>query len=317
MGGFTSVGPVLEAKRLGLRTFLHESNTVAGRANRWLAPWVDQVFLGFSEANARIRAGQVKTTGTPVRFVRGDRTREDSCLALGLDPARPVLLITGGSQGARSVNRLVLDSLGLLRSELPELQFIHLCGSYDAGAVQAAYRAQGQSAIVRAFSTDMLSVLCAADLAVGRAGASTLAEFAAMQVPAVLIPYPTAADNHQWFNARAFVDHGAAVMLEQPVASAQRLVGEIRQILKMSDVAQRMRRAMADRHQSDAAREIATCILRALSRSPGVSTSQVEADAGLPPGREPGVPGSGGRSVLDKVECGRSTRRKEADAVRA
>ena len=128
MGGFTSAPPILAAKRAGARTFLHESNTIPGRANRWLARVVQRAFVGFPTAAVRLHNRNVTVTGTPVR--PGFEAREaGTCrVALGLDPARPVLLVMGGSQGASGINELVLQSLPLLASRMPDLQWFHLTG---------------------------------------------------------------------------------------------------------------------------------------------------------------------------------------------
>ena len=117
MGGFTSAPPVLAAKKFGARTFLHESNTIPGRANRFLARFVDEAFVGFPEAAARLRARKVTPTGTPVRpqFSAAPRHREpdtrNAVLALGLDPDRPTILVMGGSQGASGINEMILATL--------------------------------------------------------------------------------------------------------------------------------------------------------------------------------------------------------------
>ena len=117
MGGFTSAPPVLAAKRFGAKTFLHESNTIPGRANRFLARFVDEAFVGFPEAAARLHARKVTPTGTPVRpqFSAGETPRQIECrAALGLDPNRPTILVMGGSQGASGINEMILSALPLL-----------------------------------------------------------------------------------------------------------------------------------------------------------------------------------------------------------
>src|SRR5262249_47238080 len=145
-----------------------------------------------------------------------------SCrLALGLDASRPVLLVMGGSQGASGINELVTQALASLRQAAPELQYLHLTGPSDLEKVQAAYAAQKCPALVRPFLTEMELALGAATLAVSRAGGSSLAELAAMRLPAILVPYPFAADNHQYYNARALSDAGAALLLAQNTATSQ------------------------------------------------------------------------------------------------
>jgi len=223
MGGFTSAPPILAGRSCGAATFLHEANAIPGRANRWLAHVVTQAFVGFPAAVGRLHHHNILCTGTPVRpqFQPGDT---GACrMSLGLDARRPVLLVMGGSQGATAINELVLAALPSLAAALPDLQFIHLAGAADADKVQTAYAQRGARAIVRPFLTEMELALGAATAAISRSGGSSLAELAAMRLPAVLIPYPAAADNHQFQNAQDFVDTGAAFLLEQRAATAEQL----------------------------------------------------------------------------------------------
>src|SRR6266404_2191365 len=118
MGGFTSAPPVLAGRKLGARTFLHESNSVPGRANRWLAPLVDAAFVGFPAAAGRLRCRTVKVTGTPVRPQFRPMDAAACRVALGLEAGRPVLLVMGGSQGARPINQLTIQSLPLLSAQV-------------------------------------------------------------------------------------------------------------------------------------------------------------------------------------------------------
>jgi len=131
MGGFHQRAAVLAGKGCGAATFLHESNIIPGKANRWLARVVDQAFVGFPSAAGRLFHRNAITTGTPVRpqFQPGDA---GGCrTALGLDPERPVLLVTGGSQGASGVNELVLQALPILAVGAADLQWVHLTGIND------------------------------------------------------------------------------------------------------------------------------------------------------------------------------------------
>jgi UDP-N-acetylglucosamine--N-acetylmuramyl-(pentapeptide) pyrophosphoryl-undecaprenol N-acetylglucosamine transferase len=186
---------MLAAKRAGARTFLHESNTIPGRANRWLARVVHGAFVGFPTAAGRLHHRNVMVTGTPVRLCFQARAAADCRAELGLDQARPVLLVMGGSQGASGINELVLRSLPLLASRAPEWQWFHLTGPGDVERVRQTYSALKLRAVVHPFFAGMEVALGAATVAVSRAGASSLAELAAMRVPAVLVPYPAATDN--------------------------------------------------------------------------------------------------------------------------
>jgi UDP-N-acetylglucosamine--N-acetylmuramyl-(pentapeptide) pyrophosphoryl-undecaprenol N-acetylglucosamine transferase len=192
---------------------------------------------------------------------RAPLTATEARQALGIPPQSPLLLVTGGSQGAATVNELVLKTVPQLREAIPGLQVMHLTGPSDYERTRNAYAAQNISATVHPFFSEMGLALAAADVAVSRAGASSLAELAARQLPAVLIPYPTAADNHQYFNARAFEQTGAARMLAQQSATPAQLAGEILDLLRDTTKRAAMRQALAAWHRPEAAAEIAERIL--------------------------------------------------------
>jgi len=264
MGGFTSVPPVLAAWRLGAKAFLHESNTVPGRANRALSRFVDMAFLGFPETASRLKAQQSMSTGTPVRSEFQPLDKEDCRRQLGLDPSRPVVLVMGGSQGAKGVNELLRRSLPEIEKRCPEWQWLHLTGPHDYEKVRNAYAATSLSAVVHPFFARMDVALGAADAAVTRSGASSLAEFAAMRVPPVLVPLPTAADNHQCFNARAFEQSGAARILDQRTATPEQLLTHLQALVPDGQQRSEMQAALAKWHCPDAAANIAAQILASL-----------------------------------------------------
>ena len=257
MGGFTSAPPVLAGRACGATTFLHESNTIPGKANRWLAHFVDQAFVGFPTAASRLHHANILCTGTPVR-PQFQPAEPASCrMALGLATERPVLLVMGGSQGASGVNDLVLQAAPALLKTSPQLQFLHLTGPGDAAKVQSGYDALKAKAVVRPFLTEMELALGAANVCVSRAGASSLAELAAMRLPSVLIPYPTAADNHQFHNANALVETGAALKLDQKGANAEALASLVLRLLNDKASHAAMARALERWHRADAAEVIA------------------------------------------------------------
>ena len=299
MGGFTSAPPVFIAKDTGIRTFLHESNTIPGRANRFLSRFVDGAFVGFPEAAARLKTRKVTMTGTPVRpqFRWGEAAdepaREDArptqtkkCrMALGLDPNRSTILVVGGSQGARGLNDMILSALpffaerGRLAREVgsggehasgpPALQFLHLTGAHDFEKVTAAYAGRGIKAVIKPFLAEMDLALGAATVAVSRAGASSLAEIAAMRLPALLVPFPAAADNHQFFNASAFEKTGAAKLLEQKHSSPEKLAAVLDELVEDETARSKMQSALAQWHQPKAAVQIAETILSMVACQPG------------------------------------------------
>jgi len=265
MGGFISAPPVWVGKDFGAKTFLHESNTVPGRANRLLARYVDEAFVGFPEAAARLKARKITPTGTPVRFRFSPDARrqipDPACLAaLGLEPDFPTVLVVGGSQGARGLNEMILSALPLLAGK--NWQWLHLTGVKDFEKVKAAYAARGLRAVVKPFLAEMDLALGAATAAVSRAGASSLAELAALRLPALLVPFPAAADNHQFYNARAFEATGAARLFEQKGATPEKVAAAVVELIENRDALFQMRMALAQWHTPKAAEQIAENILR-------------------------------------------------------
>ncbi|HEY9173740.1 MAG TPA: UDP-N-acetylglucosamine--N-acetylmuramyl-(pentapeptide) pyrophosphoryl-undecaprenol N-acetylglucosamine transferase [Verrucomicrobiae bacterium] len=267
MGGFTSAPVLLAARRCGAAIFLHESNAVPGRANRLLSWLADQAFVGFPAAAQRLRRCQTVVTGTPVRPQFTPRNVAASRLELGLHPDRPVVLVVGGSQGASGLNEAVMAALPLFARLQPDTQWIHLAGPRDTERVKAAYAAARLPAIVLDFFDAMEVALGAATVAVSRSGASCLAELAAMRVPAVLVPFPAAADNHQWHNARNFEATGAARLLEQKSATPEMLTRTLGELLDQPAVRDQMRAALARWHKPGVAADIAEAILEAVAAS--------------------------------------------------
>ncbi len=252
MGGFTSAPPALAARRRGCPVYLHEGNAIPGRANRWLARIARRVYVYFPEAGSRLPTREVRVVGMPVRRDFGGADAAACRMALGLDSKRPVLLVTGGSQGASGINDALIAALPGLAREMPNLQFLHLTGPRDEARVRAAYETSGRRAVVRAFLTEMDLALGAADAVVTRAGASSAAEIAAVRIPALLIPYPFATDRHQDANALALQRSGAALVLDQDRAVPGELVPAILRLLRDQPFRDGLRAGLADWHRPDA-----------------------------------------------------------------
>jgi UDP-N-acetylglucosamine--N-acetylmuramyl-(pentapeptide) pyrophosphoryl-undecaprenol N-acetylglucosamine transferase len=261
MGGFTSAPPIFVGKEMGAKTYLHESNTIPGKANRFLARWVDEAFVGFPETAARLKARQVTATGTPVRSrfssLSGDAFRA-AAERLGFAADRPIVLVVGGSQGASGMNAMVLSALPLLAAK--NWQWLHLTGAQDFEKVKAAYAARNLPAVVKPFMTEMDLALGVATAAVSRAGASSLAELAAVRLPSLLVPFPAAADNHQWFNAQAYIAAGAARGLEQKDSTPEKLAARLMELVEDSAARAAIRGALGNWHAPQAAQKIAACI---------------------------------------------------------
>jgi len=238
LGGFAS-GPGGLAAWLARRPLVvHEQNAVPGLTNRVLARIATKVFEAFPGSFDRRFGGRVECVGNPVRAaiaaLPAPRARfQDRA-------GRVRLLVVGGSQGAQALNAVVPQALARLASDHP-FETRHQCGAKHEAATTAAYAAAGVSAAVTPFIDDMAAAYGWADLVVCRSGAMTVSELAAVGLPAVLVPFPAAVDDHQTANARWLVDAGAAELLPQAELTPERLattlaaLDERRRLMEMSE----------------------------------------------------------------------------------
>lgn len=214
MGGFTSTGPILAGRLTGLPTFIHESNAIPGKANRLNARLSNKVLLGFEECARYFPNKAVEVTGTPIRdSLRSPVDRDQALKNLHLKSGSRTVLVMGGSQGAHGINEAVVTVLHRFRDK--NVQFIHLTGREDENYVFECYQKEGIPAFVSAFYDRMEEAYTVADIAVARSGAASLTELSYFGLPTILIPYPFAAENHQFFNAELFARHGVAEVLEE------------------------------------------------------------------------------------------------------
>src|SRR5215468_9943725 len=256
MGGFTSTAPVLAGRFRGIPTFIHESNAVPGKANRWTARVVNAVMLGFKECAPFFPKTHTEITGTPVRteLVRLDRA--ESRRKLGLQEDLPTLLVMGGSQGASGINQALIKALPFLQG-LP-LQVIHLSGTRDERLVADNYHRGNVPAYIAPFHHRMEEIYSAADLIVARAGAASLAEFAGFSLPGILIPFPYAADDHQTRNAEIYAHADAAILIKQSEISGELLARKIRELIEDPGRIQQMAANSSHLAPKDAAGRVAT-----------------------------------------------------------
>ncbi len=229
VGGYAS-GPIVLAARLrGIPTAICEQNSIPGLTNKILGRLVRAVFLSFDESRHFFTPKKIVMTGNPVR-----RDLVQKLLTAPVekspDGAAVHVLVSGGSLGAVAVNDLASQALIALSKELP-LSIVHQTGEKGLEATAATYREAGVTAECRAFIKDMAAAYQAAELVIGRAGATTVAELAIAGKPALFIPYPFAADNHQELNAREMADKGAALMFRQAELTATTLADALRPLL--------------------------------------------------------------------------------------
>ncbi|MEN7342850.1 MAG: undecaprenyldiphospho-muramoylpentapeptide beta-N-acetylglucosaminyltransferase [Pseudomonadota bacterium] len=210
LGGFVSGPGGIAARLAGVPLVIHEQNAIAGLTNRWLSRWAQAVLQGFDRAFAA-KTGAV-TVGNPVR---ADILAIDSPALRYAERKGPLhLLVIGGSQGALALNKHMADALALFDdSERPLVR--HQAGSATLAEAQDSYARTGVRAEVTPFIEDMAAAYAWADLVVCRAGALTIAELCSVGLPALLVPFPLAVDDHQTANAQALVDAGAALIQQQ------------------------------------------------------------------------------------------------------
>jgi UDP-N-acetylglucosamine--N-acetylmuramyl-(pentapeptide) pyrophosphoryl-undecaprenol N-acetylglucosamine transferase len=251
VGGYASGPAMLAAALLRVPTVAFEPNVVPGFANRLLAFTARAAAVHFEKTCRYFRNCHV--TGVPVR-------REFFQVPARAQDARPTLLVFGGSQGAHAINQAVIEALPRLIEAMPTIHLIHQTGERDYVEAQAEYLKAMASAEVSPFIDDMPGAFARADLLLCRSGASTVAEITAAGKPAIFIPLPTAADDHQRHNAAALEMGGAARLLPQPELSSDRLVAEITSLLGDRAELARMAAAAGGFAHRDAAAKIASLV---------------------------------------------------------
>jgi UDP-N-acetylglucosamine--N-acetylmuramyl-(pentapeptide) pyrophosphoryl-undecaprenol N-acetylglucosamine transferase len=248
VGGYASGPAMIAAQRLRIPTLAFEPNLVPGLANRVVARRVKAAAVHFEETAKYFKSAKV--TGVPVRpefFVIPPRPVD----------AIPSLLVFGGSQGAAAINAAVIGALPEIKAALPNIKIVHQTGERELDAVKAGYEKAGVAAEVSAFITDMPRAFADADLIVCRSGASTVAEITAAGKPAIFIPFPRAADDHQTRNAQALQKAGAAILIPQSQLSSDSLAKVIVGLLKDGQRLAGMSAASKRLAHPDAGREIA------------------------------------------------------------
>ncbi|HEX4460475.1 MAG TPA: undecaprenyldiphospho-muramoylpentapeptide beta-N-acetylglucosaminyltransferase [Polyangia bacterium] len=255
VGGYASGPMVLTAALSGRPTAILEQNSIPGFTNRTLGRFAKATFGAFETARASFPKKRYRLVGNPVR----KRVRDVLAHAHGNGDARSVLVV-GGSQGAHAVNELVLGAMIELHKQGVAPKLLHQAGEKDRADLQRRYAEAGVAVDVRAFIDDMGAAYRDAAVVIARAGASTLAELTLVGKPALLIPLPTAADDHQTVNARELADAGAAQLLPQASTTAQSLAAALRALLDDEVARDRMKQASLALAHPHAHEEIADAL---------------------------------------------------------
>jgi len=276
MGGYVTLPTAVAARVAGVPVVLHEQNAIPGIANRLAARVAKTVALGVADAAVAFPAGKTVMVGNPVRpeLARLDRgrLRVEAREFFGLVPERRTLFVFGGSQGARHINQAVVAATKHW-ADPKNLQVLHACGRRDEEMVRAAWAAaetDSNGLLVRVvpFIDRMDLAYAAADLAVSRAGAITMAELTAAGVPAVMVPLPHATADHQAGNARSVAAVGGAVVIEDRMLDGERLAKIAGPLLADPERLTRMGTAMLSLARPAAAEELAALLLEAAGLGP-------------------------------------------------
>ena len=269
-GGYASFPVVKAAAKRGIPTAVHESNAVPGLTTKTLSKVVDVVMVGFEESRSHYDdPGKVVVTGTPVRTDFFRYTRKEARAELGLTDDRPLVLSVWGSLGAEVMNRQMAECIALECRDGAPFHHIHGAGrDYRAvlDALQGSGLADHPEVDVREYIYDMPLVMAAADLVLCRAGASTIAEIAAIAKPAVLVPSPNVVADHQTKNARVLANAGGAVLLPEGESSGEKLYALMTGLLSDAPRREAMSRALRDMAVPDAAEQIYQTLVRLMEK---------------------------------------------------
>ncbi len=225
VGGYSS-GPLCLAGRLmGVPVVIHEQNSYPGLTNRLLSRVADRVFISFEESRRYFSSGTIVLTGNPVRDVF-----KGGAKPLATEKDTLTIFVTGGSQGAVAVNTLFMDALNIMKEQSVMTEVIHHTGHLDYERVKNEYERRGLKGLITPFIDNMRDAYEQADIFIGRAGAGTIFEVAAMGRAAILIPLPGSANNHQESNAMALVRAGGAVMMSQHELNGKKMAQKLMEL---------------------------------------------------------------------------------------
>lgn len=264
LGGYSALPVMIAAVLKRIRRVIQEQNVIPGLTNRLLAPFAHRIFVSFNSTAAYFPEDRTLLTGNPIR--------EGLCVERGISSSTPAhnLLILGGSLGAHFINELCTTCLpGLLMSH-PDLKIYLQTGERDLHTVQSVFEEFGERVRVSAFIDDISSAYRWADVAVARAGATTLAELAACGIPAILIPYPYATNDHQTENALFYSSHGGAILLQESEIEVEKFTELLKDLLINDERVRSMAKNMKALGRPEAAKIIAEALLSLATSHGGV-----------------------------------------------
>jgi UDP-N-acetylglucosamine--N-acetylmuramyl-(pentapeptide) pyrophosphoryl-undecaprenol N-acetylglucosamine transferase len=249
IGGYASGPILLMASLMGKPTAVVDQNAMPGMTNRFLGRRATRVFVSFERAERFFDPAKTKLTGNPVI---AKRVPTD----IPTKPSHPVILVCGGSQGARAINQNFVAAAPIVKKRFPDAEFIVQTGKTDYETIVKDLKTMGIEAQVAPFFDGMDELYARVHVVVSRSGAGTVTELALWGLPAIMVPYPFAADDHQYWNAEGFERHGAAKVIRQEHLTAEGLAAEIESILSDKDRWQKMSDASKALGHPDAAKKV-------------------------------------------------------------
>ena len=249
-GGYIAGPAIIAARWQGVPVILHESNAIPGKVTRFFSPLCSAVALGFESTSQYLPSAKTMYVGTPVR----SSFQKSQTLDLPIPEDVPLIVVVGGSQGAIAVNKLVRQCASVWLDA--GAWIVHLTGENDPDATSF----QHPQYIQMPFYDNMAGLLQRANLAISRAGSGTLTELAITHTPAILIPYPYAAEDHQAFNAASFADAGAALVFRQAELTPELLESKVLNLLQTPQILQQMAEKAASLAVTDSAQRLAAML---------------------------------------------------------
>lgn len=264
-GGYVSIPVGRAALSLNIPLVVHEQNSVAGMANKYLGKEAQAVALTYEVSKKDFTGSNLVVTGNPVRSAIFEASRQDGLELLDIQHDSLVLLVFGGSLGARHINRAIIDLKERLLS-IDDLYIVHITGPKEYEAVKELLDLNAEQEKrwkLFDYQNRMGETLAATDVVVSRAGATSLAEISARKIPALLVPYPYATEDHQTTNARAYVDGGAAYMIADDQVGTEQFATLLFSLLEDETIREKMSHAAASFDTADATSKLADVVIGA------------------------------------------------------
>lgn len=267
VGGYASGAVMLLAYLMSIPTVILEQNSVPGLTNRILGKFVDTVCVTYQESISSFPKENTFLTGNPVRLHIYNGDAETGYRLFSLEKGLFTVFAFGGSSGARSINRALVDSLRYLHDLKDKIQFLHQTGQKEYENIRNAYRESGFKGTIAPFIYQMGEAYAVADLVISRAGATTLAELTALGKPAILIPYPFAAGNHQELNALKLQEIGAAKMILDRELRGETLASSIREFTIDGTMREKMQKTSRSVGRPDACIKVVDIAMSLMKQS--------------------------------------------------